>query len=439
MENKNLLIDASPAKEFFIYMLTRDIPLLRSILDLVDNSIDGITRKGRGVDVSEHYIKITANKVNFSIEDNCGGIPVKIAREYAFKFGRPNSVEPIPGAIGRFGVGMKRTIFKLGNKFKVTSRTENEYFTINEDVREWVKKVDWNFSFSELEEGIKQPAEKSFGTIIEISDLHESVANSFSSEIFISQLISEIRRAYLQHLQQKLKISVNSIPIEYEDLKLLQSNSLRPVFWTKTYDYSSSAPVTVSIYAGLGEREYESGGWTIFCNDRVVLDADQSKITGWGDGQPKYHADFAFFRGYVFFSSANGDLLPWTTTKTGINTDSVLYKDVQKEMQRIIKPILDFLRKLDEERSVSKSEGADDGPLETERKNGEMTLLSKLNPVDIFKAPVPVMKRKLPDIQRIQYSVEKNVFIKVKNNLNAKSITEVGERTFQYYYKMECE
>jgi hypothetical protein len=34
-------IKASPTKEFFIYMLVKDIPLNRAIIDLVDNSVDG--------------------------------------------------------------------------------------------------------------------------------------------------------------------------------------------------------------------------------------------------------------------------------------------------------------------------------------------------------------------------------------------------------------
>ena len=61
------------------------------------------------------------------------------------------------------------------------------------------------------------------------------------------------------------------------------------------------------------------GGWYIFCNGRMVVRADQSQLTGWGDSDgkrmPKYHPDFAFFRGYVFFDCQNAALLPWTTTK----------------------------------------------------------------------------------------------------------------------------
>ena len=43
--------NADPTKDFFIHMLTRDIPLERAIIDLVDNSVDGaknvLTKTGK--------------------------------------------------------------------------------------------------------------------------------------------------------------------------------------------------------------------------------------------------------------------------------------------------------------------------------------------------------------------------------------------------------
>jgi len=37
-------IDASPTKEFFISMRTRDVQLTRAIIDLIDNCVDGANR-----------------------------------------------------------------------------------------------------------------------------------------------------------------------------------------------------------------------------------------------------------------------------------------------------------------------------------------------------------------------------------------------------------
>ena len=81
---------ALPTKQFFVSMLTRDISLADAILDLVDNCLDGARRftETNSVDYSQHWVRITLNSNVFAIEDNCGGIPRDIAKNYAFKMGR---------------------------------------------------------------------------------------------------------------------------------------------------------------------------------------------------------------------------------------------------------------------------------------------------------------------------------------------------------------
>lgn len=111
---------ASPTKEFFVKMLTRDIELEDAILDLLDNCLDGIIRTGaKGVDSTRPYKGFEAtleiSPDHFSIEDNCGGIPFEVARKYAFTMGKPPNVQDsLQGTIGMYGIGMKRAIFKLG-------------------------------------------------------------------------------------------------------------------------------------------------------------------------------------------------------------------------------------------------------------------------------------------------------------------------------------
>jgi DNA gyrase/topoisomerase IV subunit B len=78
-------IDVQPTKELFIYMLTRDVKLEKAIIDLIDNSIDGAINNSTNEDLSPFRIDITIDKEEFSIKDNCGGINLDIAREYAFK------------------------------------------------------------------------------------------------------------------------------------------------------------------------------------------------------------------------------------------------------------------------------------------------------------------------------------------------------------------
>ncbi|NCC51827.1 MAG: hypothetical protein EOM20_11495 [Spartobacteria bacterium] len=107
-------IDVTPTKRFFVDMFIRDIPLEQAILDLVDNCVDGAKSYSDGsLEGFEIEINFDANK--FSIIDNCGGFNRETAREYAFRFGRPEGHKTGNNSIGQFGVGMKRALFKFGH------------------------------------------------------------------------------------------------------------------------------------------------------------------------------------------------------------------------------------------------------------------------------------------------------------------------------------
>ena len=58
-------------------MLTRDISLDDVLLGLIDNCLDRALRLADGGDVhyGKQFVKIKLSKDQFSIEDNCGGIP----------------------------------------------------------------------------------------------------------------------------------------------------------------------------------------------------------------------------------------------------------------------------------------------------------------------------------------------------------------------------
>src|SRR5439155_1583690 len=125
---------AAPTKEFFISMLVRDIELLDAVADLVDNCVDGARRIRSKDSFVGLFARIHLSEKKFEIEDNCGGISVDVARKYAFRFGRPGEFPPAKHSIGQFGIGMKRALFKMGNKFRVESSTERSRFVVEVDV-----------------------------------------------------------------------------------------------------------------------------------------------------------------------------------------------------------------------------------------------------------------------------------------------------------------
>jgi hypothetical protein len=405
----------------------------------VDNSVDGATRLQSNENYEGLWIKILANRETFKIEDNCGGITVKEAEEYAFKFGRENNAESTPKSIGRFGIGMKRSFFKMGNKFTVESTTSNSKFIVSENVEEWKRKDGWTFDFQgDIQESGEYEVNE-IGTRITIEELHESVAEDLGLGNFLSQLERELRIAYSLKIRKGLSISLNEIDIHPNPLNFRISNKINIAKFEKEYKYFGSreidTPVRVNLYAGVSERSLDEGGWYVFCNERMVLEADQTEITGWGTktGFPKYHPDFAFFRGYAFFESDDAAYLPWTTTKTGIDYDSPIYKSIKQEIHQLTVPVLTFLRRMADEKSRVERGEIPESLLEQAYSQTSLHSVFEANTSNIFQ--IPEQSAIPPNKKRgiIQYNKPIEEINLVKELLDVSSNKEVGEKTFDYY------
>lgn len=428
-------INALPTKDFFISMLVKDIGLIRAILDLVDNSVDGARRIRKNGDYNGLTVRIETEKEQFKIVDNCGGISVELARDYAFRFGRPEGMPTIPHFIGQFGVGMKRALFKLGRKFKIESKASNSSFVIEEDVDKWRNKEEWEFEFEEIKENLSNP-EDQCETIITVASLHKGVSDEFGLENFQNRLNAELEAAHQDSVEKGLVISLNQRPLNFRPAELLHSDQLQPANKEITYN-EAAPPIKVRIYAGIAESNPSAAGWYIFCNGRMVLKADQTITTGWGEGVettiPKYHNQFSRFQGYVFFDSDDAGRLPWNTTKTGVDGDSPIFRAVRLEMINIMRPVIDFLNKLDAEMDK------DEKPLETVLERAKATKLSEVNKSDVFIAPKSKVVITEPRLSRIQYSKLVDEVERVKERLKVTTNKEVGEKTFEYFFKKECE
>lgn len=68
-------VEVTPFKQFFISVLTRDIEIIDTIPEFVDNSIDGAERVNGGGDLSEFEVDLSIGPNELRIVDNCGGIP----------------------------------------------------------------------------------------------------------------------------------------------------------------------------------------------------------------------------------------------------------------------------------------------------------------------------------------------------------------------------
>lgn len=423
-------IEAAPSKDFFIVMLTRDIPIEKAITELVDNSVDGATSVNRNKDYLNFWVKIEVNKDFFKISDNCGGISVETAREYAFRFGRPIDAPDTDYSIGRFGVGMKRALFRLGSQFSIYSNTRDSSFEIEVDVGKWSKSKKWEFSFSKLSEDVEISSTE-IGTIIQVSKLHTTASDIFDLGNFISGLKKEIQSRNEISMEKGLSIYINEEKLNVIPSQLYLSKDIKPAYFAMDIN-----GVNVKIYAGIADREPSKAGWYIFCNDRLIIEADQSGITGWGNGHAAFHNNVAWFRGYVYFESKDAMKLPWNTMKSGIDTENEIYRATKLQMINMMKTVTSFLNKVAEEKDEDES---------NLRGAILQTVAVKVKDIDVKKLKlekvmtVPKITKSAPKTKKISYDKSILEVEKVQKVLQVNTLKEIGEKTFEYFLAMECE
>ncbi len=366
-ESSNTMIQAYPAKRFFVEMLTRDIELADAILDLLDNCLDGAVRtnalkKGK-VDTKHPYegfwAKISLDANHFRIEDNCGGMPLDLARNYAFRFGRPDQERDIRlSTVGVYGIGMKRALFKLGTDCTVLSNHAEGSFGVHIDEK-WIAGDDkWTL---EMDRKAKVP--KEHGVSIEIKDLHPQIKFQFDPKKgnFDEQIKTKVRDHYSIIIKKGFSVSINGQVIQPATIQTLiaKTDDFKHGSVIAPYAYKTEyAGVTVQLVMGMYERfpseieldEYTDGkrnkhtaGWTVICNDRVVVSNDTTHVTGWGEaGVPAYHSQFVMLSGVVEFTSSDASKLPVTTTKRGVDLSSPLYAEVKDVMRDALKHFTSF-------------------------------------------------------------------------------------------------
>lgn len=424
--------EGEPTKEFFVDMITRDIPVDRAILDLIDNSIDGAHRLVQDENFEGLQVELNIQEELFVIKDNCGGISKKIASTQAFVFGKPKNYESEKHSIGRFGIGMKRALFKIGKHFKIIAHENDFSFSLDVNTDEWVSITDWDFRLEPIE------PEEVKGTEIIIDNIHNGIKEDFSLQYFIDELIKEVSKTHALIIKKGFKIIINQIEVQPASFEIKESDKLFPEIITLTHSIDSKQ-VIIKIYAGLSDRNLSKGGWYIFCNDRLILDADKSSITGWKyDDLPKYHPDFAYFRGYVTFDSDDADLLPWTTTKTGLNSDSEIYKIVFFEMKKIMKKVIAFLRlRAEEDSQYRKGEIASSPKTEIIDDAQDKFFLELEKDMQFnYIADVPEELELPPAKGRIQYSKLHEEIELLKRYIGVSTNKDVGIYTFDYFLEL---
>jgi hypothetical protein len=432
--------DASPEKRLFISLLTRDIPLVAAFLDLIDNSINAaVEPHSDRLKSAEDYMSVLSDEslnpsVDISMQisdkkveitDKAGGIPAKTAADHVFKFGRAADEAHIGDRLSVYGIGLKRAIFKLGNKVLMTSDNVEGGFDLKLDVSTWAKdqKQPWTFPIKSREKA--KPA--SCGTSIIVTELYDDVRRRVSDGVFEGQLRESIAKTYAFYMNKFVSIDVNGKRIEPIAIEIGENHA------SEKFEHEG---VTCIITAGIGIAQgggfrERSSGWFVMCNGRAVISADKSPLTGWGSGLPMFQPKHRPFIGTVFFVSEYPEKLPWTTTKSGINEDSVLWQLAKQHMATVGRSVVSFLdsRYTDEGTEVPSKE------LQDAAGKRVSVLTAAVSQQRFFDPP----KRPPPETTRIQYDARIEDVKRITKYLRKSSMSgsDVGRYTFNHFLRNE--
>lgn len=457
LQNKGNYINAEPRKHFFIDLLTRDITLSNCILDLIDNSIDGIikvkpynnsdftwnTWQWQNNRYEWFYVKINLTESEFSIEDNWSWIDEKTLRDYAFRFWAGDNFEDRQyNWLWAFWIWMKRAFFKIWKNIRLETNTEDSSIIVDIDVDKRAISDDWNIEYKKES---FDPNKHKRGTKIIITNLNEDIKNQVKKETYIkNSLRNPIEKSYPLFMWAWMKISVNwtvlssTLPdIVYKD----------ECYWFYEEKNFNNSWVDVKIIAWLIMSEgwlktenTDNNWWFVFCNSRNVLYGNKDLNTWWWyKGLRQFHSSLNPFVWYVFLSSNDEKKLPRNTTKDWIVFDNTTYQEILEKMVKVATPVVRFLARRYEKWEVDKKWDTEikslfQNNVDSKSVVGLMQEVKEKNQVFSLKES--------RDTEKIQYNVKKEKVEKVKEYLKEEWEPSPTNRTvwlytFDYFYKRE--
>lgn len=436
------VIDATPTKRLFIKILSRDISVKACILDLIDNSVDAYIRNGI---TDRREIRLNISKDKFEILDNCGGIEYNFLKSTVFRFGA--EIQRDKPTLGIYGIGMKRAILKMGKKILMETDDGKSYCKIDLDVNKWCKSDDWKIPFEYFKSSRLSPGKKPYTKIV-VTDLYDNIVEKFNLDSFINSIKEAIHITYAFFITNNIDFYLNNdVKIKPFVIEARSDELYKP---TKHKETSEGVDFEIICFIdpkeGRTKMELGKRGWNIFFNKRLILAEDTTGITGWTGAKedlPKYHSIYNEFRGIVFINSEDPSRLPLNTSKTGLDTETSIYDYIRNKMIKTSRPLINYLSKKYNEEKDTLDEIEEKVVAEEESKTIEKEEAVEANYVPLdeievgseFKAP----EKQKPKIKmsNIYYKRPEKLVKKVKQNLKAYSLKEVGEKTFDYYVDLE--
>lgn len=231
MVNK-LELNIGTSVNFLEQILTKDVSTLEAIYDLIDNSIDAarnsiFSKKNYEVDdfgLPKNYegysVYIDIKENFFSISDNCFGIVEDSLIKKTFVIAEPSSHDY---GIGQYGIGLKRSLLKIGNTY---------YFKIDNGKNSYTANFN-NESFANQKQLVAN-VDKSSGNIITIftvTDLKQEVTNDIKNDKWLKKAIQGLEDRYSIYFSKGFEVHLKYLD-EDVILSLKKKHSEFKIRWS---------------------------------------------------------------------------------------------------------------------------------------------------------------------------------------------------------------
>jgi hypothetical protein len=357
----------------------------------------------------------------------------------------------VAATVGIYGIGMKRSMYRMGTSGSVVSQNEAREFEVS-FTEEWTKDdEEWNLQVKTNK--TKRLVE--LGTKFTVSALRKEVSAEFNDPEFIKNLSESVSQYYSYIIKCGLKLKINSQPIKPLELELqidlTSKNQLKPhVFELTGTNVSVFGVIGIRPGKIIGDESSTSSrdlsGITVVCNDRVVLYCNKDWRTGWGESPvPHFHNQFVGITGIVRFTG-KADAIPMATDKRQIKFDSDIFAAAKVSMKKGIKRFTEMTnkwkgREKELRETISALNVVNFDQVKTfAQQEKHITLKKDKNLEKFFKgsawesaAKIPEPPKKAAENIAISFSVEKDDYETVSEYLfpgKEVSPAEVGEKCF---------
>lgn len=314
------LVDMRPEKDLIVNALIKDATLETAIFEFIDNSIKAAKKISKNGRIDSFFIKINMGK-NEEIEiiDNCGGMDKESFINKVFRFG--NSYDTKDEG---YGIGMKRALFKLAEKFEVISYGDNGNFKVCLDVKEWLKNDNWNASMEEIkvsETNIKK------GVQIRIDKINVNIKQILRDEVVIVDLTKKVKEKYFFALKENFKIEINN-----NIVKIPIKDARRKIYESPTNVIGGNEFKIVIEKSNVAIKEW---GWNFIVGGRIVSKDYTYIEKNLKEDTNEYEFKNRFI-GNIFIEAVDVSKIPIKTTKDALDKDSRDYKKYLSYMEKAI-------------------------------------------------------------------------------------------------------